>query len=226
MAKKTIRLPDFEGVLAERGKFWSKNPKDGLECVTALARHYGVTGDTSTILEPATPPNPFPGTLDQWCMLAFRLAMDLVPAFRTAKKGGTPKRAPQESSLYPSAHAARLVQIVETLQRILKAKQLPASRADAFRELARRLKVSPYPKWRYGTLRKPSSFAQAWKDIPKNVKANPHKYIPDDVALALAVVADSPDPSDLAPQGLGVAYWLGEQDRKHLAGVLPPVPMR
>ena len=222
MAKKTVRPPDFEGVLAERGKFWS-HPE---ECVTALARHYGET------LEPAT----FRRTRDQWRTLALRLAIDLVPAFRLVNRGGRPKRAPQKSSFFPFAHAARLVQIVTSLQRTLKAEQLPARRTDAYRELAKRLKKTPYPEWRYGALRKPSSFAQAWKNIPKDVKANPHKYVPfefGEVERAYAVLERMPDLSvflsHFPGEGLGqpgLLYWLKEQDRMFLAKALPPAPMR
>jgi hypothetical protein len=50
---KAVRIPEFSGVLAQRGKFWSSDPKDGIECVEALAQHYHVSLNVS-ILNPKT----------------------------------------------------------------------------------------------------------------------------------------------------------------------------
>jgi hypothetical protein len=124
---RTIRIPEFSGVLAQRGKFWSSDPKDGVECVEALAQHYNVSFNVS-ILNPKpltkflNRSKPLEEQVADWRLLALRLASDIVPAFRRTRKSGAPKRHTQSSQSFPYAHEARLVQLTRFLEQSLRAK--------------------------------------------------------------------------------------------------------
>jgi hypothetical protein len=183
--KKLVPVPDYPPVLMAQGNAYTREDRlaelaDQLingagmdryaECLNALVAHYDLAD--------------FPHGNDEeravwWSQIALSLAHDFVPAFREVRRSGAPSRwRKTKDDLFPHAHDARLVQIVKALQAKLKDRDLPATRTAAFRELITRLKKNPIPKWRYGNLYKVSSFNQAWKKIPENVKLLPIEYLP------------------------------------------------
>jgi hypothetical protein len=161
---------------------------------------------------------------ERWRDLAIYLMRDFVPAFRTGGKRGAPKQAhAHEPPGYPNAHAARLVQIVFALRGLLKAKDLPASKRDAFKRLVKILKKQPAPRWRYGRLQTVGAFEQEWKSIPKSIRENPDQYLPPLRSSTSAAL----DPVPLAKNRrdrLGpLRNFLREWERDMWTAI-PPVP--
>jgi hypothetical protein len=177
MAKRRIQvvLPDFPPKLL---KAVDGNDKQAVsECLDALAEHYDIISpfdDEAVFLV-----SDYDEMLERWEALAFHLLRDFIPAFRVKRRGGTPKQQHTRiSAVDPYAHQARLVQMVIALRNALRTKGRPSSNTDAFKEIVRILKANPAPRWRYGNLKKASSFAQAWKAIPDDIRKNPDRYVP------------------------------------------------
>jgi hypothetical protein len=217
-SRKTVNLPEYSGLLLQRGKFWSSDPKTGIECIEALAEHYRV--GRAGVLLPARkmfdPSKSIQERAEDWMSLAIHLATDVVPAFRQIRRGGAPKRSHTRSSpSFPHAHEARLVQLTLSWQQTLKLRGLPSSRKDAFRELIKLGLGKKHPHWRFSAYSKPSSLAQAWKKIPKQVKENPASYAPEDEVLQVV------EPVPFGAFGMG--DWLIRQERNRLTTILPPV---
>ena len=179
MAKpRTVVLPNYPPtLLTPRGKSW--NGKDIDDCLDSLADHYRLDCRLSEI-PPFTAGRVIDKELMFWMGTCMGLMRDFVPAFGKEKsKVGTPKQNHTKvDGLFPHAHEARLVQIVDALRRILTDRELPSTNTAAYKQLLRILKVSPAPLWRYGKYRKASAFQQAWKDIPKDVRDRPDSYFP------------------------------------------------
>jgi hypothetical protein len=223
-SKKSVVQPNYSGVLLQRGRFWSSDPQVGVECIEALAEHYKVGVDLNNVFGPRPkfmdPSKSLQNQALDWMSLAVRLASDIVPAFRQLRKGGRPKRKRSDLG-FRYAHEARLVQLTLACQQTLKAQDLPSRRTDAFRVLVKLRLGKSYPSWRFATLAKASSFAQAWKQIPKQVRDNPTKYLPE------ADQAAAPPTFEQAASALGGLYglgnWLLEMERQKLAEILPPL---
>jgi hypothetical protein len=151
------------------------------QLLDSLAEHYRLDGRFSDLPPPKAGPPPKPGDvlyfpnkeLRLWMGLAWGLMSDFVPAFGQKKYG-----RPRKSYTGFQFHGARLVQIVRAVRQMLKEKGLPSTTPDTFEEVVRILKKKPAPRWRYGSLTKPSSFAQEWKKLPRHIKKDPDYYIP------------------------------------------------
>ncbi|WP_147147605.1 hypothetical protein [Reyranella soli] len=179
--RPTVVLPDYPPILL--APIDLNNSKAITQCLDALAIHYHLNPPFGGFFTP-TFNHPYAQQKvskeemhDRWIRLAFCLMQDFVPALRKRRKGGRPKMPPTRVD-YPHAHAARLVQIVLALRRMLAAKGMPSTNIAAFKQLAWLLKKDAAPEWRYGNLKKASAFAQAWKSIPKSVKDRPDSYLP------------------------------------------------
>jgi hypothetical protein len=164
MAKRQpVVLPDYPQILLtpRRGNSWDANHID--DCFDALADHYRLKCRFSDL------PSPIGVLPDKetefWMGLAWGLVRDFVPAFGQKKYG-----RPRGSYTAPWLHGARLVQIVRAVRQMLKEKGLPSTTPNTFEEVARILKKKPAPRWQYGSLTKPSSFAQEWKKLPRHIK--------------------------------------------------------
>jgi hypothetical protein len=170
---RTVALPDYPPSLLKptdhsRGEVFE-------QLLDSLAEHYRLDGRFSDL-----PPSK-PGDvsflagkeLQLWMGLAWGLMRDFVPAFGKKKYG-----RPRASYTATWLHGARLVQIVRAVRQMLKEKGLPSTTPDTFEEVVRILKKNPAPRWRYGSLTKPSSFAQEWKKLPAHIKKDPDYYIP------------------------------------------------
>jgi hypothetical protein len=177
MAKRRIQVvvPDYPRELFKAVDWNDRQAVSG--CLTALAYHYDIISpfDDEEVDFLVSDDDEM---LERWKNLTLSLLRDFVPAFRVKRRGGTPKQQHTRlRTIDPHAHQARLVQMVFALRDILRTKGRPSSKFDAFKELVRILKANPAPLWRYGKLTKASSFAQAWKDIPHDVRKNPDRYI-------------------------------------------------
>jgi hypothetical protein len=228
MAKRTVELPDYPAILLTPRDWNRISVLDKL--VDALLAHYR--------LPPLPPPSGklnLDGKDDTFtrslACLALCLMQDFVPAFKKKPNVGAPKQEhTQQEFLFPHAHEARLVQIVRSLREMLAKRQLPSTHKAAYEELIRILRKKPAPHWRYGKLRKASAFAQAWKDIPKEVKLDPDSHFPP-APFELKSLPPLPD-FELVPSG-GAKAWLATEymaasfqrsSLERLFKILPPVP--
>lgn len=186
MAKRrTVALPDYPPILFTPIDL--KNNKAMAQCLDALAIHYRLNPPFGGFFSPTFHDNPYVKLSGQnaskeemherWTRLALCLMWDFVPAFRKRRKGGRRKKLHARHD-HPHAHAARFVQLVVALRRMLADKGMPSTNIAAFKQIARILRKEPAPEWQYGNLTKASAFAQAWKSIPKSVKDNPDSHLP------------------------------------------------
>jgi hypothetical protein len=230
MAKRqTVVVPDYPSILLTPIDWSSGAVFDKL--VDALLAHYKLAPlppPSGPLFDPATDHE-----LDKrMASLAFCLMQDFVPAFQKPRKVGAPKQDhTRKEWLFPSAHEARLVQIVGALRELLAKKNLPSTNKAAYEELVRILRKNPAPHWRYGKLRKASAFAQAWKLIPKDVKDNPDSHFP----ARLPQIAPMPPAPDFDAMGslTGPKVWAATQYMavyfrhsalERLSQILPSVP--
>ena len=211
MAKRrTVVLPDYPPILSTPMDL--NNNKAVAQCLDALAIHYGLNPPFGGFFSPALS-NPYIGFAEQkvskeemherWARLALCLMWDFVPAFRKRRKGGRRKKLHTRHD-HPHAHAARLVQMVVALRRMLAAKRMLSTNVAAFKQIARTLRKQPAPEWQYGKLTKASAFAQAWKSIPKSVKDRPDSYLPPPPKhppLSRGFTADGPEVGFNLPKG-------------------------
>ena len=137
------------------------------QLLDSLAEHYRLDGRFSDLPPPKLGDVSFfaDKELQLWMGLAWGLIRDFIPAFGKKKYG-----RPRKSYTGFPFHEARLVQIVRAVRQMLKEKGLPSTTPNTFEEVVRILKKKPAPRWRYGSLTKPSSFAQEWKKLPRHIK--------------------------------------------------------
>jgi hypothetical protein len=172
--RRQVELPDYPEVLLK--PLPSPATADQIApSLDALIKHYGIGASSHALtanpyLESGTAKKRFP-----WEELAQRLMQDFVPAFKNRKRKTAPKQGVH--LLYPHAHEAWLVRLVDAHQAKLKAKDATATRSAAFDALLETLRRHPAPSWRFGKVKK-QSLAQAWKGIDRDVKRNPNKYLP------------------------------------------------
>jgi hypothetical protein len=237
MAKRrTVVLPDYPEILLTPGYFRGKYFDQGKayeELLDALFQHYDIGPAKEKESERVRVRNILGRDDDhneRMARLAWRLMLDLLPAFHEPRKVGKPKQDhTQKEYQFPHAHEARLVQIVDALRRMLKERKLPSTRAAAYNQLLKILKRSPAPLWRYGKLTKATAFQQEWKAIPKDVQDNPNSYFPlhlpqwdYPLALHLEVVAAGRGRSILAMEHM--AAYMKRSSMERLFEILPRVP--
>lgn len=216
MAKrKTVQIPNYRGLLSTTGVAYESDD-NARRCLDALGVYYGLTAPFGGFLGRET------STAEKsrrWMLLAICLASEVVPAFRIPAKGGPPKRAQKKlSAAYPHADEARLVQMVAAIRTLLLNLEQTAARTDAFRELIRLLKKKPAYDWYYGELTKVSSFVQAWKKIPRDVRAAPENYLPP-------IVSDGDAEKAKGSGGLfGLTNYLIATEPQLVWIRLPPIP--
>lgn len=211
MKRKTFRIPEYRGVLATPESAYSGDRLSFY--LDALAEHYYQLPPFQNLDKAAE------DVEARLVRLVICLAMEIVPAFRVPLKGGAPARVRMlKGDTFPFAHEARLVQLVTKFQSLLKAADRSAARTHAYNQIILLLKKRPTPHWAYGGLTKQSSFGQAWKHIPKNVKTTPAAFLPKPTT--------SREEAAAAGGLFGVANWLVATEAEKVWAALPAIPNR
>jgi hypothetical protein len=187
--------------LDKRGAAYSAGKLD-VRFVLALAKRYNIEPIERRIGQGPAAISGF------WFDLWFAVASECVPAFRTRRQGGAPRKQHRQSgSAWPYAHQARLVQLVDKFREENIRLDLPRTRPTLFARIVRHSKGY---SWRYKDLKEASSFEQEWKKIPREVRQNPARFLP-------------PQKLPRYKGGL-VPTHLVKPEFERLQQVLPPVP--